>query len=79
MHRFRDALPGFVQANHRPHRRGAEVVGMLGFERLREDERQPGSYLFQLGSPHNPANRQLHHFYVHGADSTNSVPPPSPT
>ena len=51
---------------------GAEVVDMLGYERLREDERQPGSYLFQLGSPHNPANRQLHRLYVHGADSTNS-------
>jgi hypothetical protein len=51
---------------------GAEVVGMLGYERLREDERQPGSYLFQLGSPHNPASKQLHRLYVHGADSTNS-------
>tara|TARA_B110000438_G_scaffold261531_1_gene272288 strand:- start:1705 stop:3030 length:1326 start_codon:yes stop_codon:yes gene_type:complete len=51
---------------------GAEVVGMLGFERLREEERQPGSYLFQLGSSHNPASKQLHRLYVHGADSTNS-------
>ena len=51
---------------------GAEVVGMLGFERLREDERQPGSYLYQLGSAHNPASKQLHRLYVHGADSTNS-------
>jgi hypothetical protein len=51
---------------------GAEVVGMLGLERLREDERQPGSYLFQLGSGHNPAAGQLHRLYVHGADSTNS-------
>jgi hypothetical protein len=51
---------------------GAEVVGMLGFERLREEERQPGSYLFQLGGPHNPASKQLHRLYVHGADSTNS-------
>ena len=51
---------------------GAEVVGMLGFERLREEERQPGSYLFQLGGPHNPADKQLHRLYVHGADSTNS-------
>ena len=45
---------------------------MLGFERLREEERQPGSYLFQLGGPHNPASKQLHRLYVHGADSTNS-------
>ena len=51
---------------------GAEVVGMLGFERLREEERQPGSYLFQLGGPHNPADKQLHRLYVHGADSSNS-------
>ena len=51
---------------------GAEVVGILGFERLREEERQPGSYLFQLGGPHNPASKQLHRLYVHGADSTNS-------
>ena len=51
---------------------GAEVVGMLGFERLREEERQPGSYLFQLGGTHNPADKQLHRLYVHGADSTNS-------
>ncbi len=51
---------------------GAEVVGMLGFERLREKERQPGSYLYQLGSSHNPASKQLHRLYVHGADSTNS-------
>ena len=51
---------------------GAEVVGMLGYERLREEERQPGSYLFQLGSAHNPSSKQLHRLYVHGADSTNS-------
>ena len=51
---------------------GAEVVGMLGFERLREKERQPGSYLYQMGSSHNPASKQLHRLYVHGADSTNS-------
>ncbi len=51
---------------------GAEVVGLLGLERLREKERQPGSYLFQLGSSHDPASKQLHRLYVHGADSTNS-------
>ena len=51
---------------------GAEVVGLLGFERLREEERQPGSYLFNLGATHNPASKQLHRLYVHGADSTNS-------
>jgi hypothetical protein len=51
---------------------GAEVVGLLGLERLRGEERQPGSYLFQIGSSHNPASSQLHRLYVHGADSTNS-------
>ena len=51
---------------------GAEVVGMLGFERLREAERQPGSYLFMLGKEHEPGRNQIHRLYVHGADSTNS-------
>lgn len=51
---------------------GAEVVGMLGFDRLREEERQPGSYLFMLGKGHEPGRNQIHRLYVHGADSTNS-------
>ena len=51
---------------------GAEVVGMLGFSRLREEERQPGSYLFRLGNQHDPGRTRLHRLYVHGADSTNS-------
>ncbi|EAQ79932.1 FAD-dependent oxidoreductase [Blastopirellula marina] len=51
---------------------GAETVGMLNLPRLREEERQPGSMLFQLGDPHNPASGQLNRLYVHGADSTNS-------
>ncbi|MCH7226721.1 FAD-dependent oxidoreductase [Haloferula sp. A504] len=51
---------------------GAEVVGLLGFERMREDETQPGSYLFQLGGNHEVGRKQLHQIYVHGADSTNS-------
>lgn len=51
---------------------GAEVVGLMGLPRLREEERQPGSYLFQIGKGHNPAESQLHRLYVHGADSTNS-------
>ena len=45
---------------------------MLGLPRLREDERQPGSMLFQLGQVHNPAAGQIHRLYVHGADSSNS-------
>ncbi|MGZ0173220.1 MAG: FAD-dependent oxidoreductase [Planctomycetales bacterium] len=54
---------------------GAEVVGMLGLPRLREEERQPGSFLFMLGKEHQPGrdlNQRLHRLYVHGADSTNS-------
>ncbi len=51
---------------------GAEVVGMLGFPRLREDERQPGSYLYMMGKAHEPGRNQIHRLYVHGADSTNS-------
>ena len=51
---------------------GAEVVGLLGLERFRGEERQPGSYLFKIGDPHNPASSQLKRLYVHGADSTNS-------
>lgn len=51
---------------------GAEVVGLLGLPRLREDERQPGSFLFMLGEAHQPGRNQIHRLYVHGADSTNS-------
>jgi len=51
---------------------GAEVVGMMGFSRLREDERQPGSFLFMMGKGHEPGRNQIHRLYVHGADSTNS-------
>jgi hypothetical protein len=51
---------------------GAEVVGMLGYERLREEERQPGSYLYMMGEAHDPGRNQIHRIYVHGADSTNS-------
>lgn len=51
---------------------GAEVVGMMGLPRLRESERQPGSYLFMLGREHQPGRNQIHRLYVHGADSTNS-------
>jgi hypothetical protein len=51
---------------------GAEVVGLLGLPRLREDERQPGSYLFMMGKAHEPGRNQIHRLYVLGADSTNS-------
>lgn len=51
---------------------GAEVVGLLGLPRLREDERQPGSFLFMLGKAHEPGRNQIHRLYVHGADSSNS-------
>jgi len=51
---------------------GAEVVGLLGLPRLREQERQPGSFLFMMGQAHEPGRNQIHRLYVHGADSTNS-------
>ncbi len=51
---------------------GAEVVGMMGLPRLREEETQPGSMLFNLGEANNPGHHQLHRLYVHGADSSNS-------
>jgi hypothetical protein len=51
---------------------GAEVVGLLGLPRLREEERQPGSFLFMLGQAHEPGRNQIHRLYVHGADSTSS-------
>jgi len=51
---------------------GAELVGMLGLPRLREEETQPGSMLFYLGKANDPGRHQLHQLYVHGADSTNS-------
>ncbi len=52
---------------------GADVVGMLGLERLREDETQPGSMLFQLGDTIQAGRERLEQVYVHGADSSNSV------
>jgi hypothetical protein len=51
---------------------GAELVGLLGLPRLRDDERQPGSYLYMMGDAHEPGRNQIHRLYVHGADSTNS-------
>jgi hypothetical protein len=51
---------------------GAEVVGLLGLPRLREEEHQPGSFLFMLGQAHEPGRNQIHRLYVHGADSSNS-------
>ena len=52
---------------------GAEVVGMLGLPRLREEETQPGSMLFRLGKPYQAGReRVIQALYIHGADSTNS-------
>jgi hypothetical protein len=58
---------------------GAEVVGILGFARLREEETQPGSFLFKLdeannpGRPNGPEPGLLDSVYVHGADSSSSI------
>ncbi len=52
---------------------GADVVGMLGFNRLREEETQPGSMLFKLGDALRTGREQMESVYVHGADSSSSV------
>lgn len=52
---------------------GADVAGLLGLERLREDETQPGSMLFKLGDAFQAGRERLDWVYVHGADSSNSV------
>lgn len=51
---------------------GAEVVGMLDLPRLREEETQPGSMLFQMERANTPGRGGLQAIYVHGADSSNS-------
>ncbi|MDY0170233.1 MAG: FAD-dependent oxidoreductase [Thermoguttaceae bacterium] len=51
---------------------GAEAVRLLNLPRLREDETQPGSMLFQLETANSPGRRGLQQLYVHGADSSNS-------
>ena len=52
---------------------GAEVVGMLNLQRLRGEERQPGSILFSLGKPYQAGRTVITDaLYIHGAESTNS-------
>jgi hypothetical protein len=57
---------------------GAEVVGLLNFERFRDEETQPGSMLFMLDKADNPGRANgpgtglLNAIYVHDADSSNS-------
>ena len=57
---------------------GAEVIGILGFPRLHEEETQPGSILFKLdeannpGRPNGPEPGLLDSIYVHRADSSSS-------
>ncbi len=52
---------------------GASVAGMLNLPRLRENESQPGSLLYELGGEHNVGREQLDRLYVHGADSSTSA------
>lgn len=52
---------------------GADVVGLAGLARLRDDEIQPGSMLFKLNDPFQPGRETLDAVYVHGADSSNSA------
>jgi len=51
---------------------GAAVVGLLGFERQRGRQIQPGSMLYQLDEPYNPGRGQLERLYVTAADSSNA-------
>jgi len=57
---------------------GAEIVGMLGLPRMREEETQPGSILFKVdkankpGRPNGAGAGLLNSIYVHGAISENS-------
>lgn len=52
---------------------GADVVGMSGLPRMRENETQPGSLLFKLGEAFEAGRERLDAIYVHGADSSNSA------
>jgi hypothetical protein len=52
---------------------GADVVGMLGLARLREEETQPGSMLYKFGDDFQAGRERLSAVYVHGADSSSSI------
>ena len=52
---------------------GADIVGMAGLPRLREDETQPGSILFKTRASYQPGREQLKAIYVHGADSSSAL------
>ena len=52
---------------------GADIVGMIGLKRLREDDTQPGSMLFKMGDAFRAGRERLEAVYVHGADSSSSV------
>lgn len=52
---------------------GADLVGMAGLPRLREEETQPGSILFKMGNNYQPGREQLQAIYVHGADSSSAL------
>jgi hypothetical protein len=52
---------------------GADVVGLMGLPRLRDEETQPGSMLFKFGEAFKAGRERMSAVYVHGADSSNSV------
>jgi len=52
---------------------GADIVGMLGMPRLRDEETQPGSLLFKCDDTYHPGREQLQAVYVHGGDSSTSI------
>ena len=52
---------------------GAEVVGLMGHDRLRERVHQPGSFIYKLDKGYNPGREGvLKCHYMDDADSTNS-------
>jgi hypothetical protein len=51
----------------------ATIIGLLHLPRLRENEIQPGSLLFKLGSRYEVGRKQLDSLYVLNADSSTST------
>ncbi|MDF9827671.1 hypothetical protein M2447_001770 [Ereboglobus sp. PH5-10] len=52
---------------------GADIAGMAGLARLRENETQPGSILYKAGSGFIPGRDKTRAIYVHGADSSSAL------
>ncbi len=52
---------------------GADVAGLIGMRRLRDDDTQPGSILFKIGGDFHWGRDRLQQIYVFGADSSSSA------